>query len=64
MIMKPGVGVDITHAAGIAKQSVKTTSLQDTILNFVPTNVVQSMAEGAMVPCIVFALFFGDGILC
>lgn len=59
MIMKPGVGVDITHAAGIAKQSVKTTSLQDTILNFVPTNVVQSMAEGAMVPCIVFALFFG-----
>lgn len=59
MVMKPGVGIDISQAAGVAKQSVKSASLQDTILNFVPTNVVQSMAEGAMVPCIVFALFFG-----
>ena len=59
MVIKPGVGIDISQAAGVAKQSVKSASLQDTILNFVPTNVVQSMAEGAMVPCIVFALFFG-----
>ena len=59
MVMKPVVGIDISQAAGVAKQSVKSASLQDTILNFVPTNVVQSMAEGAMVPCIVFALFFG-----
>ena len=59
MVMKLGVGLDISQAAGVAKQSVKSASLQDTILNFVPTNVVQSMAEGAMVPCIVFALFFG-----
>lgn len=59
MVMKLGVGIDISQAAGVAKQSVKSASLQDTILNFVPTNVVQSMAEGAMVPCIVFALFFG-----
>ncbi len=59
MVMKPGVGIDISQAAGVAKQSVKSASLQDTILNFVPTNVVQSIAEGAMVPCIVFALFFG-----
>lgn len=59
MVMKPGVGIDISQAAGVAKQSVKSASLQDTILNFVPTNVVQSMAEGAMVPCIVFALFVG-----
>ncbi|WP_455012295.1 dicarboxylate/amino acid:cation symporter [Mogibacterium timidum] len=59
MVMKPGVGIDISQAAGVAKQSVKSASLQDTILNFVPTNVVQSMVEGAMVPCIVFALFFG-----
>ena len=59
MVMKLGVGIDLSQAAGVAKQSVKSASLQDTILNFVPTNVVQSMAEGAMVPCIVFALFFG-----
>ena len=28
-------------------------------MNFVPTNVVESMADGSMVPCIVFAIFFG-----
>ena len=28
-------------------------------MNFVPTNIIQSMADGSMVPCIVFALFFG-----
>ena len=30
-----------------------------TILGFVPTNIINSMAEGSMVPCIVFSLFFG-----
>ena len=59
MIMQPGVGVDISTAANLGKQKVESTSLQDTILNFVPTNIIGSMAEGAMVPCIVFALFFG-----
>ena len=29
------------------------------ILGFVPTNIINSMAEGSMVPCIVFSLFFG-----
>jgi len=59
MIMQPGIGIDITQGADIGKQTVESTSLQDTILNFVPTNIIQSMSEGSMVPCIVFALFFG-----
>ena len=59
MLIKPGIGVSLAGAADVAKQSVESTSLQETILNFVPTNVIQAMSEGSMVPCIVFALFFG-----
>ena len=59
LLIKPGIGVSLVGAADVAKQSVESTSLQETILNFVPTNVIQAMSEGSMVPCIVFALFFG-----
>ncbi len=59
MLFQPGVGVEIASAADVANSSVETGSIQDTILGFVPTNIINSMAEGAMVPCIVFALFFG-----
>lgn len=59
MIIKPGVGIEVATAEEIANATVATASLQDTLLGFVPTNIIGSMAEGAMVPCIVFALFFG-----
>jgi Na+/H+-dicarboxylate symporter len=36
-----------------------TASFQQTLLDFVPTNVIGSMASGSMVPCILFAIFFG-----
>ncbi len=59
LIIKPGVGAKLTGAEEITEAAIGSTSLQDTLLNFVPTNVIQSMAEGSMIPCIVFALFFG-----
>lgn len=59
MLLKPGIGINIASAEEIAEQTVESTSLTETILNFVPTNIINSMAEGSMVPCIVFALFFG-----
>lgn len=59
MLLQPGIGVEITSAADVANSSVETGSIQDTILGFVPTNIINSMAEGSMVPCIVFSLFFG-----
>ena len=59
MLFKPGVGIALGSAEDIANATVESASLQDTILGFVPTNVINSMSEGAMVPCIVFALFFG-----
>ena len=59
MLLQPGIGVEIASAADVANSSVETGSIQDTILGFVPTNIINSMVEGSMVPCIVFSLFFG-----
>lgn len=59
MLIKPGVGVQLAGVKEIAEKTVQSASLQDTVLGFVPTNVIESMANSAMVPCIVFALFFG-----
>lgn len=59
LILKPGVGIEVASAEAIANATVESTSLQETILGFVPTNIIGSMAESAMVPCIVFSLFFG-----
>ena len=59
MLVKPGLGIDLSGAEEVTETAVEAASLQDTLLNFVPTNVVESMADGSMVPCIVFAIFFG-----
>ena len=57
LIVQPGVGVDIGAEASTAE--VVTTSVQDTLVSFVPTNIFESMANGDMVPCLLFSIFFG-----
>lgn len=59
VLIKPGIGIEIASAEAIAETEVQSASLQETILNFVPVNVIEAMASASMVPCIVFALFFG-----
>ena len=59
MLLKPGIGIEIASAEEVANAAVESSSLQETILGFVPTNIIGSMADSAMVPCIVFSLFFG-----
>ena len=60
--IQPGTGV--AHMTEVAQNTMTTnniqeTSLQDTILAFFTTNVFSAMANSAMVPCIIFSLFFG-----
>ena len=62
MLIQPGIGIEIANAEAIANASAETASLQDTLLGFVSTNIIGSMADSAMVPCIVFALFFGTAM--
>ena len=57
LIVKPGVGVAIgTEAAAV---EVASASITETLTNFVPTNIFSAMANGDMVPCILFSIFFG-----
>lgn len=59
-VINPGLGLDME---AVQKVDVTTTAegmnLVDTILNIIPTNPIQSMASGDMLPIIVFALFVG-----
>ncbi len=59
----PGVGFDIASMATTTEiQVVEKEPLTTTILNFIPTNPIAAMAEGDMIPIIIFSLFFGVGI--
>lgn len=57
-IIQPGVGITIADANAISGPT-ESVSIQQTLLGFVPTNIISSMAEGAMIPCILFAILFG-----
>lgn len=54
----PGYGVKMTgfQDASIKAQEI---SITDTILNFVPKNIFDSLIQGSIIQIIVFALFFG-----
>ena len=60
--IQPGTGVAHITEIGekvAASGTLQDTSLQDTILAFFTTNIFSAMANSAMVPCIIFSLFFG-----
>lgn len=59
LIIKPGLGIELASAAEIGEVQVAEASLQDTLVNFVPKNVISSMANSEMVPVIVFSVIFG-----
>ena len=60
LLINPGRGLDMDAVQkGTVSSSTEATSLVDTLLNIIPKNPVQSMANGDMLPIIVFALFVG-----
>lgn len=68
-IFKPGVGVDMSSITkGNIDQYVQTTEevqnggVMDVLVGIVPSNIVQSMAAGDMLPIIFFSVLFGLGI--
>ena len=64
VVFRPGAGLADTALVQQATTDLEATaiSIQDTITGFFTTNIFTAMAEGSMVPCIVFAVFFGLGI--
>lgn len=60
-VIRPGAGMHL-DLAGAEIKKVTPPSLADTLLNLVPTNPIGAMAQGQVLPVIVFSLFFGYAI--
>lgn len=68
-VFQPGAGIDMTKLEkGDIQKYVDTTesavshSFADTFVNIVPTNIIQSMANGDMLAIIFFSVMFGLGL--
>lgn len=59
LIVRPGVGLNIEAVESTDVTIAETAGLADTLLNIIPKNVIGSMAEGDMLPIIVFSVFVG-----
>ena len=58
MYIKPGLGLNMVNVAQSANVTVNQT-MADTILNIVPDNPFNSLANGDMLPVIIFGLLTG-----
>jgi Na+/H+-dicarboxylate symporter len=63
VIVAPGQGFDLTEATVQEFTPKESPSVAQTIINLVPDNPVEAMAEGQMLPLIVFSLLFGIAIV-
>ena len=59
MLVRPGMGLNISSVESGDVAVNEGVSMVDTILNIIPKNIIASMAEGDMLPIIVFSVFVG-----
>ena len=59
LLMRPGLGLNIESVESSDVTISEGISLTDTLLNIIPKNIIDSMANGDMLPIIVFAVFVG-----
>lgn len=62
-ITQPGVGLNVALPDGAEVPEPATTTAVDMILSMVTDNPVATMAEGQVLPLIIFALLFGISVL-
>ncbi|MDD4508118.1 MAG: dicarboxylate/amino acid:cation symporter [Eubacteriaceae bacterium] len=61
-LINPGIGLDmasVNKVASTTTESIQKTSMSDTLLNIIPTNIFNGLAEGNMLQIILFALILG-----
>ena len=60
-VIRPGAGMVYTQELdpGLEESAGEALGWQDTLLNFVSTNIFDAMSTATMVPIIVFSLLFG-----
>ncbi len=61
-IFRPGQGFNIVGNAAIKGKDAVTPTISQILLNIVPTNVIDSLAKGDVLPIIFFAVVFGLAI--
>lgn len=61
-ILKPGIGVQMDLTSESTFSRVNELTLYETVLNFFPSNIINSMAEANMIQVIIFSVLFGLGI--
>lgn len=59
LVIKPGIGLDMSSIETSEVTTAEATSAVDTILNIIPENPFNSLAEGTMLQVILFALIVG-----
>jgi proton glutamate symport protein len=58
-LVKPGRGADLGLSKMVEGLDVSATTFGQTLINIIPTNIVEVMAKGDMLPLIFFAIIFG-----
>ncbi len=58
-ILQPGAGFNIVGAAGVQGKAAASLPISQILLNIVPTNPIDSLAKGDVLPIIFFAVVFG-----
>lgn len=58
-LISPGVGMNVTVEDTNVVTETANVNFAETLLNIIPKNIFTSLAEGEMLPVIVFALFVG-----
>jgi len=61
-LIEPGAGITLPEPDPDAAPEEAALSIRELLVNLIPSNPVQSMAEGNVLQIIVFALFFGISI--
>ena len=59
IFFKPGIGLDMTQVQVAEVATQEATSVADTLLNIIPKNPINALANGNMLQIILFALFVG-----
>ena len=59
VIFQPGAGFNVVGAAAVQGKEAAVPSIAQIILNLVPTNPIDSLAKGDVLPIIFFAVVFG-----
>lgn len=58
-ILKPGLGFNVVGDAAVKGRLAETPAISQVLLNIVPTNPIESLAKGDVLPIIFFAVVFG-----